>query len=87
MLYSLKGRRVLVTGGSRGLGALICDKFAAEGADVMVNYVSNVEKAEVVVKNAQAHGVRAYAIQGVPQNRHCISIRQLLTRTGRWCAR
>ncbi|KAE8160688.1 hypothetical protein BDV40DRAFT_289896 [Aspergillus tamarii] len=46
MPYSLKGRNVLVTAGSRGLGALVCEKFAAEGANVLINYHSNAEAAQ-----------------------------------------
>jgi NAD(P)-dependent dehydrogenase (short-subunit alcohol dehydrogenase family) len=41
MPYSLKLRTVLVTGGSRGLGAVICEKFAAEGANIAINYASS----------------------------------------------
>jgi NAD(P)-dependent dehydrogenase (short-subunit alcohol dehydrogenase family) len=65
MPYSLKNRNVLVTGGSRGLGALICEKFAQEGANVMVNYVSAEERARDVVKTCEAAGVKAFAVQGV----------------------
>lgn len=65
MVYSVKGRNVLVTGGSRGLGALICEKFAEEGSNVMVNYVSAEDKANEVVKSCQQRGVKAYAIKGV----------------------
>ncbi|KPM38665.1 hypothetical protein AK830_g7898 [Neonectria ditissima] len=64
MPYSLKDRCVLVTGGSRGLGAVICQKFAEEGAHAMVNYVSNRESALQVVKKAQAHGVKADLVAG-----------------------
>jgi NAD(P)-dependent dehydrogenase (short-subunit alcohol dehydrogenase family) len=64
MPYELKGRRVLVTGGSRGLGALICEKFAIEGACIMVNYVSNKKKAEEVVRKVKSYGVEAYLVQG-----------------------
>ncbi|MCJ1355396.1 MAG: hypothetical protein MMC33_005387 [Icmadophila ericetorum] len=48
MPYSLKGRNVLVTGGSRGLGALVAEKFAEEGCNIAINYVSNVESAKQV---------------------------------------
>ncbi|KAH9828363.1 cis-1,2-dihydro-1,2-dihydroxynaphthalene dehydrogenase [Teratosphaeria destructans] len=41
MPYSLQGRNVLVTGGSRGLGAVICQKFAAEGCNLAINYSTN----------------------------------------------
>jgi len=41
MPYSLKGRNVLITGGSRGLGAQIAHAFAAQGANIAINYASN----------------------------------------------
>lgn len=63
MPYSLKGRNVLVTGASRGLGALICEKFAAEGANIVVNYVSSKERAEEVAKKCEAQGVKAICIK------------------------
>lgn len=63
MPYSLKGRNVLVTGGSRGLGALVCEKFAAEGANVAINYASSKERAEELAKKVESHGVKAVCIQ------------------------
>ncbi|KIV88680.1 hypothetical protein, variant [Exophiala mesophila] len=64
MPYSLKGRNVLVTGGGRGLGAVIVDKFAAEGANVAVNYVASKDKAvEVAEKVAKDYGVKAIVLQ------------------------
>ena len=65
MPYSLKGRNVLVTGGSRGLGALICEKFAEEGANIMCNYVSAEDRAKQVQQACEKRGVRAFIIQGV----------------------
>lgn len=56
---------MLVTGGSRGLGALIAEKFADQGAHVMVNYVSNEGKAMEVVKKIEAYGVKGFHVQGV----------------------
>jgi len=55
----------------RGLGALICEKFAAEGANVVVNYVSSKERAEEVAKKCEAQGVKAICIKadcGVPED-------------------
>jgi len=64
MPYSLKGRNVLVTGGSRGLGALICEKFAAEGSNVVVNYMSSKDKADEVAEKCKKHfGVKAAVVQ------------------------
>lgn len=65
MPYSLKGRRVLVTAGSRGIGALVAKKFGAEGSDVVVNYVQSKEAAEQVVDEITKGGARAVAMQGV----------------------
>ena len=42
----LIGKKVLVTGGSRGIGAEICRKMAACGADVFINYNSNEQSAK-----------------------------------------
>lgn len=49
----------LVTGGSRGIGRAICVKFASQGYHVLINYVSNVAKAEetlALVKEAGGEG-------------------------------
>ncbi|KAJ5083749.1 hypothetical protein N7456_013176 [Penicillium angulare] len=65
MPYSLKGRNVLVIGGSRGLGALVADKFAAEGSNVAINYMSSKETADkVATELASRHSVKTVAIQG-----------------------
>jgi NAD(P)-dependent dehydrogenase (short-subunit alcohol dehydrogenase family) len=65
MPYSLKGRNVLVTGGSRGLGALICERFAEEGANVVVNYVSSLDSAVKVQEKCEEFGVKSFVLQGV----------------------
>ncbi|KAJ5550623.1 hypothetical protein N7535_001432 [Penicillium sp. DV-2018c] len=65
MPYSLSGRNVLITGGSRGLGALSAEKFAAEGSNIAINYVSSKEVAEKLAADlASKYGVKTVAIQG-----------------------
>jgi 3-oxoacyl-[acyl-carrier protein] reductase len=59
----LEGRRALVTGGSRGIGAAIVQRLAEEGADVALTYVSRPEPAEASAAAARELGVRAIAIQ------------------------
>ncbi len=59
----LKGRRALVTGGSRGIGAAIVKRLASEGADIALTYSSSPDRAEEVVKAAQALGVKSISIQ------------------------
>lgn len=48
-----------------GLGAIICEKFAAEGANIIVNYASSEDRAQEVAKKAEAHGVKAFCIKAV----------------------
>ncbi|MBP3959920.1 SDR family oxidoreductase [Gemmata sp. G18] len=59
----LKGKRALVTGGSRGIGAAIVKRLAKEGADVALTFVSKPDEVEKVAQAARALGVRAVAIQ------------------------
>jgi NAD(P)-dependent dehydrogenase (short-subunit alcohol dehydrogenase family) len=59
----LKGKVALVTGGSRGLGATTAQSLADQGADVAISYVASAQKAEAVVEQLKAKGVRAIAIQ------------------------
>ncbi len=63
---SLKSANVLVTGGSRGLGAVVCEKFAAEGANVVINYVSSAAPAEELAgKLKDKYGVKVVILQAV----------------------
>jgi 3-oxoacyl-[acyl-carrier protein] reductase len=57
----LEGKRAFVTGGTRGLGAAICEVFAREGADVAFNYHSREDLAEETRAKIEAHGRRAQA--------------------------
>jgi 3-oxoacyl-[acyl-carrier protein] reductase len=63
MNHTLKGRCALVTGGSRGIGAAIVKRLASEGANVALTYSSSPDRANEVVQDATALGVKALAIQ------------------------
>lgn len=55
---------IIVTGGSRGIGASTCRKLGALGHLVVVNYAGNAEAAAGVVADIQAAGGKAEAVQG-----------------------
>jgi NAD(P)-dependent dehydrogenase (short-subunit alcohol dehydrogenase family) len=55
---------LLVTGGSRGIGAAICLLAARKGWRVAVNYAANRQAADAVVSTIEAGGGEAFAIQG-----------------------
>jgi len=57
-----KGRRALVTGGSRGIGAAICRRLAAMGHPVIVNYRTDEAAAKSVVASIRDHGGEAVAV-------------------------
>jgi 3-oxoacyl-[acyl-carrier protein] reductase len=59
----LEGKRAFVSGGTRGIGAAICEIFAREGADVAFNYNSRDDLAENVKAVIESHGRRALAFK------------------------
>lgn len=60
-MIDLKGKRALVTGGSRGIGAATAILLAECGADVGIGYRNREKDAEDVVRRMAALGVRAFA--------------------------
>jgi len=63
-MISLIGKRALVTGGSRGIGAAVARLLAAAGADVGIAYRSRTEEAYAVCRQIEAFGVKSYAHEG-----------------------
>jgi 3-oxoacyl-[acyl-carrier protein] reductase len=59
----LEGKAAVVTGGGRGVGRAISLTYAKEGADVVVNYVSNPKTAQEVVEAIQKIGRKGIAVQ------------------------
>lgn len=60
----LENQVALVTGGSRGIGRAVCIRLAQEGADIVINYAGNEEKAQETARACEAYGVRTLCVKG-----------------------
>jgi glucose 1-dehydrogenase len=59
----LKDKIALITGSSQGIGRGIAERFAQEGADVVINYIGNVARAEETLRAVEAAGRRGLIYQ------------------------
>lgn len=60
----LKDKTAIITGSSQGIGRGIAERFALEGANVVINYIGNMEMANEVQANVEAAGAKAICVQG-----------------------
>ena len=71
----LEGRTALVTGASRGIGRAIAERFAAEGANIAINYASNADAAREVASVVEKRGRMAKIYQAdVADESACVSM-------------
>lgn len=68
----LVGKIVLITGASRGLGKAVALGFAEEGADIIVNYVRDLDAAEATASEIRQLGRRTHVVQADASQRNDI---------------
>lgn len=69
----LAGKRALVTGAARGIGAAIALKLAQDGADVAITYQKSADRAEALAAEIRSSGRKAVAIQADAANPEAVS--------------
>lgn len=68
-MKTLEGKVAIVTGGARDIGRAVCEKLAAEGARVVVNYCSNPDSGAQTVASIEQAGGTAIAVAGDMTNK------------------
>ncbi|SNT32370.1 NAD(P)-dependent dehydrogenase, short-chain alcohol dehydrogenase family [Tardiphaga sp. OK246] len=72
-MQDLAGKKALVTGAARGIGAAIAVELARRGADVAITYKNSVDRADEVVRTIQGLGRRALAAQADSADAQAVS--------------
>jgi NAD(P)-dependent dehydrogenase (short-subunit alcohol dehydrogenase family) len=67
-MFSLEGRKAIVTGGSRGIGKALAEGLAAHGADIAIVVRSTVDRAEALAQEIRASGRDAMVVQADVSN-------------------
>jgi 3-oxoacyl-[acyl-carrier protein] reductase len=85
MSKNLEGKVAVVTGGSRGIGAAIAKRLAADGANVAITYTKGADAAASVVKEIERAGRKAIAIQADAADADAVkaAVEKIVTTFGR----
>jgi 3-oxoacyl-[acyl-carrier protein] reductase len=71
---SLKGRKALVTGGSRGIGAEICRVFAHCGADISFTYKQSIDGSKNLVSELEQEHVKVLAVRALADDENMMEM-------------